>query len=152
MELNEEDLLEDDLLRSKRSVKENLSVGASQEISNIGEFLYPSEFENSATKQSGKEFSNLGEFLYAGDYESNKLNEDASDFDDYSANLLRETKEINFKDKTRRTEDDFLGTYENVSVILSNCFVLLIEYAFEMRIFLLNFFSIHPALNEFYRI
>lgn len=115
MELPEQDLLEDDLLRRKRSVGEQHSDDASEDILSVGQFFYPGGFRNTASEKTDKEFTSLGEFLYPSDYEINKLNIDADDFD-YSSNLFRETKDIDPGDKTSSTEDNLLGIQEIVSI------------------------------------
>lgn len=116
MELLEDDLDLEDFLRRKRNADYTKVLQASpEEISSIGELLYPHDTETSATKNSEQEFSSLGEILYPNDFETNKVNEDEEDVRDYSVEPM-ENVENDFLGQSSPMEHNHLGSKERVSV------------------------------------
>lgn len=112
----------EDLSRRKRNADHSREVlqGSSEEISSIGELLYPHDTETSVIKSGDQEYSNLGELLYPSGIETNKLNENEEDIQDYSieplenvdgSDLLRQSNPIGYDHPGNKEEVSIFNTF-----------------------------------------
>lgn len=133
MELLDDDIDLEELSRRKRNAdhtRKDLQESY-EEISSIGELLYPHDTETSVIKSGDQEYSNLGELLYPSGLESNKLNEDEEKMKDYSIDPLENDDDNDFLGQPNPTDYDHLENKEGVSIF--NKFYMSNRYSIHMQ-------------------
>lgn len=116
------DLLEDDLdldhLRRKRGTNpnDNVSSEPSQEISNLGDFLYPT-VSGTPGKSNGQiqEKSHLDDYLYPVEFVTNNIGHGEEKTDNH---LLDTSNKYFFHESRTPEEDPRLKNEESVSIVL----------------------------------
>lgn len=105
----------EDLLRRRRNTDTRTVLHkSSEEISSLGELLYPHLTGTNAMKNDKSEFSSIGELLYPTDFQTNHLNEDEENVGDYSVEPIENTDETDVQDQP--SHHNHLGSPERVSM------------------------------------